>query len=83
MTYIEQNFWAGIEYFNIDKILHARGLEEGLEKGMENGIEKDKMESAIRGLQNGMDNNTIAIINALDEKVIKKLAKEMKINQNN
>ena len=47
------------------------------------GIEKDKIESAIRGLQNGLDIKTIAIITALDEKVIKKLAREMKKSQNN
>jgi predicted transposase/invertase (TIGR01784 family) len=82
MTYIEKNLWAGMQYFKIDEKLFnegkAKGIEEGREEGMEKGMMENKIQSAKRALQNGLDIKTIAIITTLDEKKIKKLAKELK-----
>ena len=89
MTYIEKNIWAGIEYFKIDEKLFSEGMEKGMEKGINEGIiqgkiqgiEENKLESAKRALLNGLDIKTISIITTLDEKKIKKLARELKKNK--
>jgi hypothetical protein len=80
MTYIEKNLWAGFKYFKIDEKVYSEGMEKGMEKGLEKGIVEEKIESAKRALLNGLDIKTIAVITALDEKVIRKLAKEFKKN---
>ena len=74
MTYIEKNLWAGFKYFKIDEKVYSEGMEKGIEKGMV----EEKIESAKRALLNGLDIKTISVITALDEKIIKKLAKELK-----
>jgi predicted transposase/invertase (TIGR01784 family) len=86
MNLIEKNIWAGMQYFKIDEKLISEGMEKGMEKGkfegIIEGIEKEKLESAKRALLNGLDVKTISVITALDEKIIKKLAKELKKQQN-
>jgi hypothetical protein len=82
MNRLEKNTWAAIQYFKIDEQLITKGklegLEEGLEKGIEKGMRDNQIESAKRALLNGLDIKTTALITALDEKTIKKLAKELK-----
>jgi hypothetical protein len=86
MNHLEKNTWAAIQYFKIDEILYAQGKEKGIEegfeigieKGIEKGIENTKIESAKRALLNGLDIKTVSVITLLDEKVVKKIAKELK-----
>lgn len=95
MNRIEKNIWAGLQYFKIDEKIYSEGMEKGKHEGKLEGIIEGKLEGIIEGLEqgkfefakrallNGLDIKTIVAITALDEKAIKKIAKELKKHQTN
>jgi predicted transposase YdaD len=77
---MEKGILEGMEKGKVEGM--KMGKLEGKLEGIIEGLEKGKFEFAKRALLNGLDIKTIALITALDEKVIKKLAREIKKHQN-
>jgi predicted transposase/invertase (TIGR01784 family) len=50
-----------------------QGIEKGIEKGIEQGVEKEKINIARNSISQGLDNQTISMITALDIEMIQKL----------
>ncbi|MCX6073492.1 MAG: Rpn family recombination-promoting nuclease/putative transposase [Campylobacterales bacterium] len=68
--YMTMKAWDEI---NALKTAERKGLEKGLEKGIEQGIEQGKLEIAKNAILQGLENDTIAFITALDINIIEKL----------
>lgn len=50
-----------------------KGIKKGVKKGIKEGIEKNKIETALKAIQKGLDNETISELTGLSLQEIENL----------
>ncbi|MCS6795151.1 MAG: Rpn family recombination-promoting nuclease/putative transposase [Raineya sp.] len=53
------------------------GFQKGLQEGLEKGIEKNKIETALKAIQQGLDNQIIQVLTGLSIEEIEKLRSQL------